>query len=120
MAFIEIINAILTLDIGYLIAIVLGNPFWFFAFFAAGFFFSGGKRPIVQGLVFYLLVVTAADVFTLLTYVPIYTGVGLFFLYTFRVPLLLYMEKSGLDKYYPLAWVLSFYFIVAVVSLLGL
>ena len=114
--FVDWLMHLFALDLGFFIDLVMNNLFWIFGFYAAGYLFTGGKHPIRNGIIYVLLAVVSMDMFGLVKF-SIYTAGGLGLLYMLRVPLLLFLEKGkGTSKYIPLAWVLSFFFTIAVVA----
>src|SRR3989344_6452430 len=113
MVFMEVLQAVYTLNPGIIIGLVMNNLFWFFPFLAAGHIFTDGKAALRNGIIYSLLVTTSIDLFKL-TGFSIYTAFGLGLLYMLRVPLLLYLEKTGnLSRFTPMAWTLSFFFVIA-------
>lgn len=118
MPFIEILQALVSLDFGFFVDIVMGNLFWIFGFYAAGYIFSGGKSPLISATIYAAMVLVSVDIF-ILTGFSIYTAFALGLLYMLRVPLLLFLEKSkGGSKYLALAWILSWYFVLGLVAIL--
>ncbi|MBI4210883.1 MAG: hypothetical protein HY544_05270 [Candidatus Diapherotrites archaeon] len=116
MGFLEILNAMVNLDVVFLVGVIMNNLSWVFFFLTAGYIFTDGKHAIRNGVIFSLLVLTSQDIFKL-TGFGIYTAFGLGLLYMLRVPMLLFLQNTrDWGKHIPLAWVLSFWFVVAVVA----
>ncbi|HLC93104.1 MAG TPA: hypothetical protein VJH23_05350 [archaeon] len=119
MPFVELLQNAMTLNPQFFIDLVMNNLLWVFMLFAAGYFFSGGKKPLARGLVFYLMVMTSMDIFKLMGF-SIFTATGIALLYFLRMPVLLLLEKTrGMGKYMSLAWTLTFYAVIAVVAFGG-
>lgn len=119
MAFIEILQAIVALDIGFLVSTIMNNLFWVFAFIAAGYYFSNGKTPLQNSIIYASMVLVSMDVFHLIKF-SIYTGLGLGILYLIRVPVLLFLEKSkGGTKYLAIAWLITWYLVIAIVAFMS-
>ncbi len=116
MAFIEILQALVSLNFALIVDVIMNNLFWVFGFFAAGYFFSNGKTPTISGIIYASMVLVSIDVFNL-QHFTIYTAFGLGVLYLLRVPLLLFLEKTkGGAQYLTLAWLLSWYVVFALVA----
>jgi len=116
MSFIELFGSMLALDFVFLIDMIMNNLFWVFGFLAAGYVFSSGKRSAIVGLFFASLVLASMDMFSLVHF-TIYTAYGLMMLYLVRVALLLFLENiEGGSRLIPLFWVLSFFFVIAIVA----
>ena len=120
MVFFETIAAIMEFDIPFLIDLIMNNLFWVFGFFAAGSVFSNHKNGLAVGLFFAVLIMASTAFFTLIEF-TIYTASGLLILYLVRVSLLLFLENiKGGSKFIPLGWVLSFFFVIALVAFWGI
>lgn len=116
MGFIEILYAIVNLNVGFLVDLVRDNLLWVAIFYAAGWYYSEGKAPLIRGIVFFALVATTLDIFKL-THFSIYTAIGLATLYFLRMPVFIYFEKTkGLSQYFTLAWILTWFVAVTVVA----
>ncbi|HLC79597.1 MAG TPA: hypothetical protein VJG83_04175 [archaeon] len=116
MAFIEILQAGLSLDFKFFVDLLVNNIFWVFAFYAAGYYFSNGKSPLANSIIYASMVLVSIDMFNVVGF-SIYTALGLGILYMIRVPLLLFLEKTkGGAQYLSLAWLLTWYLTIAIVA----
>ncbi len=116
MGFIEILYAVVNLDAGFIIDLVMQNLLWIAIFYAAGYIFSEGKAPLTRGIVLFALVATTLDIFHI-TGFSIYTASGLALLYFLRMPVLIYFEKTkGLSQYFALVWIATWFIAVTIVA----
>ncbi len=113
MTFTEIAANALGLNAMFFEDLFMGNLHWAFIFYAVGNLFTGGKAPLLRGIMFYLIVVTSMNMF-MVTGFTIFTVAGIGLLYFLRVPALLFLENTAdMAKHIPLAWVLTFYIVIA-------
>ena len=118
---VEIFSAVASLDIAFLLNHIETYIFWFFGFYAAGYFFTDGKKAGITAFVYGIIILfTAQFIFELLGF-TIYTAIGLFILYLGRLMVLTFLETSKtLKGYIPLGYVLAFFASVTIVSIAGL
>ena len=109
MIFWSFINAILSLDLLWIVDFILANSFWFFGFIAAGYFLAPHRGMVMNLIILSALIMVSAE-FTGYFDLLIYTGIGLMLLYISRMAILLALDNTpGWSRYIPLAWVLSFF-----------
>ncbi len=119
MPFMELLSNALSLNTGWFADLAADNIEWAFIFYAAGHYFTDGKMPLFRGLVFFALVWTSMDIFRL-TGFSVFTAAGIAMLYFLRMPVLLFLEKSGgLAKYIPLGWAVTFYVVIIALAFGG-
>ena len=118
MALAAIANAIFSFDIAFLIDHVITNIFWFFAFYAAGWYFTDGKKPLIPMIGYGLIILfTAEYIFKMLGF-TIYTPMGLLVLYLGRMIVLMLLEHSKTMKHFiPIGYVIVFFAAIAIVSI---
>ena len=117
MSFLEMVQAFIFLDFGFLIDVIMDNLFWVFGFIAAGYFFSDKKSFVLFGAIYSFIILLTMDLFTFIGF-TIYTATGLFFLYIARLVVLLFLETTkGGQSLIPLFYVLVFFFTFAIAAL---
>ena len=117
MSFIELLSFAMALDFAFFIDLIMNNLFWVFGFFAAGYIFSNGKTASISGFLFAGMILVSLDIFNLINF-SIYTASGLMILYLVRVTVILLLENTeGGSKHIPLAWLLSFFFVIGIVAM---
>ena len=116
MSFLNILQAVFSLDFIFLIDLIMNNLFWVFGFIAAGYLFTDKKSFIMFGFVYAAIILMTVDVFNVIGF-SIYTATGLMFLYLARMVVLLFLEntKSG-PRLIPLAYVAVFFFTLAIAA----
>jgi len=117
MSFLEILGAVFSLDFVFFIDLIMNNLFWVFGFIAGGYYFTDKRHFVLFGLVFAGVILMTVDVFNLIGF-SIYTATGLMFLYLGRMSALLFLEnmKGGSERI-PLAYVLVFFFTLAIAAM---
>lgn len=118
---VDIINALFSLDIGFLIDHVLTYIFWFFAFYAAAYIITDGKKPLLTTILYGTIILATSQFLFPLIGFSIYTAYGLMLLYLGRMAVLLFLENTKqLKQHIPLGYVLVFYLAIAVVAIGGI
>ena len=103
---------VVSLDVVWLVELIMNNLFWLFGFMAAAYYMSEGKNTFLGFIIISLLLMLSLqflDVFQLL----IYTAAGLALLYLARLSILIALEKTpGGSQYIPLGWVVSWFVVL--------
>jgi len=117
MVFWTFIYNLFNFNLSWIVDFILNNLFWLFAFIAAGYYLNPARGPFKSLVMFSLLIMISVeftDYFNLL----IYVGIGLMLMYITRMAILLALENTqGGSRYIPLAWVLSFFFVLFIYNI---
>ena len=116
MSFIEILGAVFSLNLTFLVDIIMNNLFWVFGFLCAGYFFSNGKSTVATAVIFSAILLSTQDISDFIGF-AIYTSYFLMILYLGRVVVFLFLENTkGGAKLIPLFYVLVFYASLIIVA----
>ena len=80
---------LLAFDVAWVVAFILGNLHWLFAFVATAYFFSGSKRVVGYFLILVMLVWSVFDLTSLMSW-TVLAGGFLMLMYISRVAVLTY------------------------------
>lgn len=90
--FVELLVNALEFDTEYFVSLVFGNLFWVFAFFCAAYFFSKGRRVILNFFVIVFLVFSFLDLVRAHELI-FYTASSLILVYLSRLTVLTFIES---------------------------
>ncbi|GEM_PF-3252092 len=108
MAFWEIALHFLALDVPWIVDFLASNIFFIFMLFAAIYIVQDGKKVIPSFLTFAVIILLTKDLAPYFN-LAIYTAVGLFIIYIFRLSVLSFLVHSGRSHFIKLAWFMTFW-----------